>query len=172
MRSKGSPLELEHRRILGVRRLLEGYSADEVAAFLDVAPRTVWRWWHRFQRQGWEGLVAPSIVGRPPKLTPTQTKIVLRWLRENPSEHGFATELWTAARLCQLIQEEWGIALHPRYFTTWLRAHGYTPQRPQRIPRERDPEAIAAWLAQDWPRLKKKRATKTPALFSSTKAAF
>ena len=31
-----------------------------------------------------------------------------------------------------------------------------TPQKPQRVPRERDPEAIAAWLESDWPRIKKK----------------
>lgn len=152
--------------------MLEGYSADEVAHFLDVDVRTVWRWWNWFRRAGWTGLAAHQVVGRPSKLTATQEKIVLRWLRESPTEHGFSTELWTTARIATLIQEEWSIAFNHRYLSVWLRDRGYTPQRPQRIPRERDPEAIAAWMANDWPRIKKKRADKAPASFSSTKAAF
>jgi transposase len=44
MRDKGSPAELEHRRLLAVQRVLEGYSVEEVAEFLGVAPRSVRRW--------------------------------------------------------------------------------------------------------------------------------
>ena len=157
MRSKGSPHELEYRRCLAVRRVLEGYSIDEVADFLDVHPRSVKRWMHVFRDVGWAGLGALPATGRPCKLTSTQEKILLRWLSESPTEHGFATELWTAPRLAQLIWEEWGVAFHPRYLPDWLRRRGLTPQKPQRGPRERDPEAIAAWLATDWPRIKKKR---------------
>jgi transposase len=79
-------------------------------------------------------------------------------LTDSPTEHGFDTELWTAAHLTQLIDEEWDIRFHPRYLAAWLRARGFSPQRPQRVPRERDPEALAAWLAAQWPRIKKKRA--------------
>jgi transposase len=89
-------------------------------------------------------------------LTLTQEKIVRRWLGDSPGEHRFETELWTAARLGQLIQEEFGIRLNWRYLSVWLRDRGFTPQKPQRVPRERDPEVIAAWLESDWPRIKKK----------------
>jgi len=91
-------------------------------------------------------------------LTPTQEKIVGRWLAGNPTEHGFATELWTAPRLALLIEQEFGIRFHPDYLTAWLRRRGYTPQKPRRVHRERDDEAIAGWLARDWPRIKKRRA--------------
>jgi transposase len=93
MRTKGSPEELEHRRQLAVRRYLEGYSSDEIAAFLDVTPRTVWRWLARFHEQGPEGLASRPVPGRPSKLTTTQEKVVRRWLIEDPMEHGFATAL-------------------------------------------------------------------------------
>ena len=164
MRSKGSAVELERRRKLAVRRVLDGYSVEEVAEFLAVEPRTVWRWVALFRRENWEGLAARPGAGRRSKLTPTQEKIVLRWLQDSPRKHGFATELWTGARLAQLISEEWGICLHPRYLPRWLRARGYTPQKPQRVPRERDPEAIASWLAIDWPRIKKRLAAGAPTL--------
>lgn len=157
MRSKGLPHELEYRRCLAVRRVLEGYTIDEVADFIDVHPRTVKRWLHVFRSGGWEALSSQAGAGRPSKLTVTQEKIVLRWLNDSPREHGFPTELWTARRLAQLIWEEWAIRFNPRYLPDWLRQRGLTPQKPQRVPRERDPQAIEAWLATDWPRIKKKR---------------
>ena len=96
------------------------------------------------------------VSGRPPKLSVIQEKIALRWLTESPRRHGFETELWTAARFGQLIREEFGVALNHRYLSAWLRDRGLSPQKPQRVPRQRDPEAIAAWLESDWPRIKKR----------------
>ena len=162
MRTKGSPEELEHRRQLAIRRYLEGYSSDEIAAFLDVAPRTVWRWLARFHEQGREGLASRPVPGRPPKLTTTQEKVVRRWLTEDPTKHGFATELWTGSRLAELVRQEFGIRLNPRYLCSWMRARGFTPQKPQRVAREGDPEEVAAWLKSQWPRIKKRPDARGP----------
>ena len=156
MRTKGSFDELEHRRQLAVQRCLEGHSADEVAEFLGISTRSAWRWLASFRDRGPEGLNARPVPGRPRKLTLTREKIVLRWLRGSPVEHGFATELWTAPRLAQLIDEEFAVRFNPRSLSAWLRDRGFTPQKPERAPRERDPGAIAAWLASGWPRIKKK----------------
>jgi len=172
MRSKGSAAALEYRRFLAIRRLLDGYSTEDVADFLEVDRRSVQRWWEIFVAQGWDALAALAVPGRPSKLTSTQEKIVFRWLQDSPTVFGFATELWTCKRLTQLIGEEWGIAIHPHSLSRWLRARGYTPQKPQRVPRERDPEVIAQWLARDWPRVKKKRIARERTLFSSMKAGF
>jgi transposase len=156
MRSIGSPLELERRRFLAVQRLCEGYSTQEVGDFLGVNPRSVRRWFADFNQEGLTGVAARPAPGRPAKLTTTQEKIVCRWLADNPTDHGFATELWTAARLGLLIEQELGVHFHPDYLTCWLRQRGYTPQLPRRVPRERDEQVIARWLAKDWPRIKRK----------------
>lgn len=156
MRTEGSPNELENRRRLAVQRILDGYSTLEVADFLGVDPSSVRRWVAAFRSSGTEGLIARPVSGRPPKLTLIQEKIVRRWLGDSPSEHGFDTELWTAKRLSELIHEEFGTRLNPRYLSVWLRERGFTPQKPRRVPRERDPKAIAAWLESDWPRIKKR----------------
>ena len=162
MRSHGTADELLHRRCLAVQRVSDGYTTEEVADFLGVTRRSVQLWVAQRRRRGWAGLAARPCAGRPRKLSHTQEKIVLRWLQERPTDLGFVTELWTAARLSQLIEEEWGVHLHPRSLRRWLHAHGFSLQRPQRVPRERDADAIAAWLAGDWPRLKKKRAGSAP----------
>ena len=157
MRTPGSPSVLEYRRQLAVQRIDEGYSIEEVADFLDVGLSSVRRWVATFRKQGVDSLAAQPVLGRPPKLTSTQENIVCRWLADNPTEHGFATELWTAPRLAQLIEQEFGVHFHPDYLTTWLRQRGFTPQKPRRRARQRDDEAIARWLEQDWPRIKKRR---------------
>jgi transposase len=142
--------------------LVDGFSIAEIAEFLGVDPRSVRRWHAAFRTQGAAGLAARPASGRPPKLTATQEKVVRRWLADNPTDHGFATELWTAPRLARLIEREWGVRFRPEYLTTWLRRRGFTPQKPRRQARERDPEAIRRWLARDWPRLKKRRAGGRP----------
>lgn len=158
MRPEGTPLELQRRRQLAVQRIDEGYSPQEVADFLSVSPRSVWRWLATFRRHGEAGLAAETGFGpgRPPKLTSTQAKIVLRWLSDAPTEYGFTTDLWSAPRLAQLIEHQFGVHFHPHYLSAWLRQRGYTPQKPRRVPREQDDEAIARWLAEDWPRIKRK----------------
>jgi transposase len=141
---------------------LEGYSAEEVAEFLAVDPRSVRRWVTAYRQAGGTGLVARPASGRPPKLTHIQEKIIRRWLSEKPSAHGFSTDLWTGPRVAHLIRQEFGVRINPKYLAAWLRGHGFTPQKPRRVPRQRDPEAIAAWLATDWPRIKKKPGGSTP----------
>jgi transposase len=156
MRTVGKPAELERRRRLAVQRVREGYSPAEVANFLGVASRSVRRWLADFHRYGEAGLAARPIAGRPPKLTPSQERIVRRWMADNPTDLGFPTELWTTDHLGQLIEEEWGISFHPHYLATWLRRRDYTPQLPRRVAREANAEEIARWLAEDWPRIKRK----------------
>jgi transposase len=162
MRTRGSADELEYRRRLAVERVSEGYSTQEVADFLGVDPSTVRRWLAAFRDRGDASLVVRPVSGRPRKLTPTQEKIALRWLTESPTHHGFETELWTAARLGELIREEFAVGLNPRYLSTWVRDRGFTPQKPQPVARERDPKVIAAWLESDWPRVKKKPGGRAP----------
>jgi transposase len=154
MRSAGSPDVLEYRRLLAVQRVADGYSPQEVAEFLGVDPRSVRRWLAA-SRSGGDGLLARPIPGRAPKLTTTQEKIVLRWLSDLPTEYGFPTHLWSAPRLAQLIEQAFDTRFHPNYLSTWLRQRGYTPQKPRRVPRERDDKAIARWLAEDWPRIQR-----------------
>src|SRR5579871_6908576 len=123
MRSIGSPAALEWRRQLAVVRVSEGYSTEEVADFLGVDPRSVRRWLAAFRQHGDAGLAANPVPGRPAKLSASQEKIIRRWLNDCPTEHGFPTELWTAARLAQLIEQEWDIHLHPGYLAAAAGVH-------------------------------------------------
>jgi transposase len=137
MRTHGSPDELERRR-QAVQRVLEGYAADEVAELLDVAPRTVWRWLALYRGEGSGGAGGSPRAGPTPQAHRHAGEERPAMAARDPTEHGFPTELRTAPRLAKLIQQEFGIPLNPRYLNASLRG-GFNPQKPQRVPRGRDP---------------------------------
>ena len=66
------------------------------------------------------GITAKPQSGRPPKLTPARQSQVLNWLRKNPKSFGFATELWTARRVAQVIERKFHVHFNPRYLNEWL----------------------------------------------------
>jgi transposase len=74
-------------------------------------------------------------------------------LHKNPKSFGFATELWTAARVAQVIERKWGVSFNSNYLSEWLTRRDVTPQKPQKRPRERDDVAITHWRTRKWPRL-------------------
>jgi len=92
MRSKGTPAELERRR-LAVDRVHSGDTQQEVADFVDVDLRSVQRWMHAYRQEDMWGLKARPATGRKPKLSPEEEREVLQWFRRSPTEFGFPTEL-------------------------------------------------------------------------------
>lgn len=157
---------------MAVARILDGYTADEVADFLGVEVRSVYRWLASFRQAGDAGLQAVPTPGRPRKLTLRQTDRVLNWLQRDPQEFGFPTPRWTAPRLALMMGRHLGVQFHPRYLNAWLREHGVSPQIPARVARERDPAGIAHWLSYTWLGIKKGLGNGAPPWFSTTKAAF
>jgi len=153
---------LEARRVSAVRRVDERWSQRDVAEFLGVHPVTVAKWVARHRADANDGLKAKPAPGRPRFLTDAQERKVLGWLNELPTEHGFATDLWTARRVAELILRKFGVRFHPNYLREWLSTRNYTPQKPARRARQRDQAAIDRWVAEDWPRIQKRRGTNTP----------
>ena len=129
MRSKGTAAELEARRRLAVRRVDEGWSQKDVAAFLGVHPVTVAKWVARHRADGDDGLAAKPTPGRPRFLTADQERKVLGWLAEPPTEHGFRTDLWTARRVAELIRPAVRRAVPPELPAGVADRSGATPRR-------------------------------------------
>lgn len=153
---------MEARRITAVRRVGEGWAQKDVAAFLGVHPVTVKKWVARHRAGGDDGLAARPAPGRPRFLTGAQERKVLGWLDEAPTRHGFDTDLWTARRVAELIDKQFGVRFHPGYLREWLSKRNLTPQKPARRARQRDQGAIDRWVAEDWPRIQKRRPRTMP----------
>ncbi len=154
--------EKEARRKLASRKVLDGRTQADVADFLGVHPVTVAKWMKAYRDGGEASLAAKPVPGRPRFLSDEQEAEVRSWLLKKPTAFGFRTDLWTAARVAQLIRDKLGVAFHPNSLREWLTKRGYSPQKPARRPKQRNPQVIDAWLGQAYPAIKKKSPTRTP----------
>jgi transposase len=162
MRPHGTSPELEARRRLAVQRVNEGWKQKDVAAFLGVTDRAVRGRVAAHRKAGDEGLAAEPHPGPAPKLTRRREQAVLSRLAKSPLAFGYQTDLWTTKRLAEVIVKKYGIRFNPNYLADWLTRRGYSPQKPEVRAVERDSPAIARWVAQDWPRIKKRPGTTGP----------
>jgi transposase len=83
-------------------------------------------------------------------------------LAQGAAAHGFRTELWTLARVAQVLGRLTGVRYHPGHVWRVLRALGWSLQRPARQARERDPAAVRRWVRRQWPAGKKTPAGGAP----------
>jgi len=158
MRPYGSPAQLEQRRLEAVALFEKGVAPVDIARKLGVGRRSVRRWKASFLKEGQEAIRAKPVPGRPSKLDPRDKKNLEKALLRGASSAGFSTDLWTCPRVADLIRQKFGVEYHERYVPRLLRSMGWSPQKPERMARERDEEAIRRWVKVDWPRLKKKPA--------------
>jgi transposase len=149
----------------------QGLSPAEIGEVLDRSQRTIEKWIKIATEQGIESLAAKAHPGATPKLTPEQREELRARLVAGALAAGFDTEIWTAPRVRELIQRLYRVTFHVRYVPCVLRSLGFSCQRPQLRPRERDQSAIERWIARDWPRIKKKRGSRTRTSPLSMKAA-
>ena len=80
---------------------------------------------------------------------------VERALEKGPKANGFPTDLWTLARVAEVIERVTGVKYHPGHVWRVLRQMGWSRQRPARRAIERDDEAIEQWVNERWPKVKK-----------------
>lgn len=159
---------LERRRLTGATLLRQGVSQADVARRLGVARQSVSRWATTVAEHGRKGLRRATRVGRLPKLTPTQLRGIERALKAGPEAQGYATGLWTLARVAKLVETQCGVRFSKPWIWHLLRGLGWSCQRPTGQARERDEAAIQRWKRVTWPRLKKTPLAKAGPSSSST----
>jgi transposase len=143
----------------------------DVVAELGVSAQTASRWYRAWQEQGKAGLAGAGRAGRRRRLTDEQLAGVEAALLAGPRPDGFPAEMWTLARVADLIEQVTGVRYSQTQTWAILRERlGWTRQRPARRAVERNEEAIAAWVKQDWPRIKKAPGAAAPGSASKTRA--
>ena len=161
---------LEERRMEAARLLKQGFRQSEVARRVGVHRQSVSRWARELEQSGVRGLRKAGRTGRPAKLSPAQLRELERALKRGPEAFGYATGLWTAGRVRDLIESRTGVRYHEDHVWRILRKLGWSCQRPSGRALERDEERIRRWKKYRWPQLKKKRSARGERSSSSTKA--
>lgn len=161
---------LEQRRMEAARLLRQGVKQAEVARRVGVHRQSVSRWATELEANGRRGLKKAGRAGRKPKLTEKQLRKLEGGLERGPEALGYATGLWTTARVAELIEQEFEVEYHPGHVWRILKQLGWSCQRPTGRARERDEELVRWWKKERWPAIKKKPENRGAQSSSSTKA--
>ena len=147
----------EQLRKQAIQLRQKGPSVQQIAAILEVNPRTVYRWCQLYQRGGAKS-IRPRKRGRPPgacrKLSAEQEKQIQRVIRDkqpDPMKLPFA--LWSRIAVQQLIQQLWAMRMPIRTVGEYLKRWGFTPQKPFRRAYEQNPKQVKQWLQEQYPGL-------------------
>jgi len=128
-------------------------------------------WLRAWQSEGRDGLIGAGRVGRMPRLTVEQVKSVEKVLLRGARANGYATDLWTLARIAEVIEATTGVRYHQGHVWYILKSMGWSRQKPARRAIERDEKRIASWVKEDWPRIKKTPGSARHGSSSRTRAA-
>lgn len=75
---------------------------------------------------------------------------------KRPEQLKLEFALWNRAAVMQLIERECGIKLSVRGVGNYLRRWGFTPQKPIKKAYEQSPEAVRAWLDNEYPAIEQR----------------
>jgi transposase len=115
------PDGLEWRRFRALQLKRQGWSRHDIAKALDVSPISVSRWFARVREGGPEALLAHLSPGRPPKLSPAQKRLIPEFLWHGAEAYGFRGQVWTCARVAQVIEQEFDVRYHKDHVGRRLR---------------------------------------------------
>lgn len=171
MRPKGSAAELEARRRRAAEYFQERMPLQEIADRFGVSLSSVKRWKAAWQTGRVDALAAKPHPPRACKLSEKQKLKLVKLLLAGPVAAGFRTDLWTCARVAELVRKQFGVKYHPDHLGRILHDLGFSPQKPRQVAREQDAQAVERWRKEDWPRIKKKPDAAAQPLFLSMKPA-
>jgi transposase len=138
--------------------LLAGKTPAEAAHAVGVARQTAYAWKAVLDEGGIDALRAMPTRGRPARLDGEQLQALGRALLDNPTQHGFGTELWTLKRVGVLIERLYGVKFSLTQIWRILGSLGFSVQKPERSAIERDEQAVQTWKRKTWPALKRRPA--------------
>src|SRR5919205_2835400 len=146
--------QAELRRV-AVAMVKAGRTQIEAAATVGVNRRFVGQWVKAAAQSG-EAALEGGRRGRRPgeqKALSAGQEEGLRYLiaRGCPDRYGLSFALWTRQAVRALIARESGVWLTLSVVGRYLRAWGFTAQRPARRATERRDEAVRAWLERTYP---------------------
>ncbi len=140
----------------GVRAVAADQPVAAVAALLGVSRQAVYDWLEARERGG-DAALAPRRRGRPKgaRLKADQARKVTSLLRDKrPDQLKLPFYLWTREAVVQLLARECGVKVSVWTAGRYLKAWGFTPQKPVRRAYERNPLAVARWLKTEYPKIR------------------
>jgi transposase len=133
----------------------EGRSITAAARTCGVHRGTASRWVNAYRRRGDGALVARARGRKPASLLTLaqEGRLLDALLNQTPDQVGLPDTLWTRDAVADWAARELGVKRSRWVWGRWLKAKGFTPQRPARRAYEQDPQAVQRWLREEYPRI-------------------
>ncbi len=142
-------------RVRAVEAVLgQGFAIGDVARAYSTDRTTLFRWMRRYQQNGESGLHRRVGSGRPRKLKEVDSERFLSLVLQPATRFGYETDLWTVARVHQVVQEKLKVVVSQDTIWRRLREAGLTYQKPERQYFETDDKARQEWLEQTLPKIR------------------
>jgi transposase len=133
------------------------YTQAQIAEALNVAHGTV-RGWSSKKKTAGDALKKQAKRGRPKgdgkALTKTEERKIIAIIRDkNPKQLHLEFYLWSVGAVIALIEKKLEKSLSDSGMRKYLKAWGFTIQRPATRYSRRDDVVVQRWLALDYPRI-------------------
>jgi putative transposase len=129
--------------------------AGRIARILRVSAKSVYQWRRAWRAGGDAALASTGPGGSGCKLDEHQLVRLCAALDAGPAAYGWDTDQrWTLARVAALIARLCGVSYTLRGTSYLLHRLGFSPQVPVHRAAERDEDAIAAWRAVTWAKVR------------------
>lgn len=123
--------------------------------------------WSRYKQEGIRGVEEKKRgVKGGKKVKGKQAAEVRKLIKEKmPDQLKLPFGLWTREAVQQLILDKYGIDLSRWQVGRYLKAWGYTPQKPISKAFEQNPEKVKEWLEKQYPAIKKRAAKEKAVIY-------
>jgi transposase len=150
------PKAQEAIRRKAVTAVIDGKTQIEAAELFGVTRQAVGNWVEMYQNGGEDALRAQTRGRRKGKtLKPWQAaQIAKTVIDKNPDQLKFPFYLWTREAVGKLIERRFKVELSVWTVGRYLKDWGFTPQKPVKKAFEQNPEAVRAWLAEEYPAIR------------------
>lgn len=140
-----------------VRLRKQGKMNKDVAEFLGISPQHASTIWQKYVKGGKKDILLGTRGrrhGQKRTLTDEQEREAQKLIIDKtPDQLKFPFALWTREAVRQLMRRRYGVDMPVRTVGLYLERWGFTPQKPVRLAREQNPEAVERWLKTEYPKI-------------------
>jgi len=145
----------EKLRLQAAQMFEQGIKPVRVARLLRVSTKSAYQWRRRWRAGGEAALASKGPGGDACRLDEVQLGRLRAALDLGPAAYGWREDQrWTLARVTALIARLFHVRYTLRGTSYLLHRIGFTPQVPVHRAAERDEDAIAAWRARTWAKVR------------------
>jgi transposase len=145
----------EYRFDVIIKLRAEGRTQQSIALLAQCSQCWVSKVLRRSHSGDADTLKVSHSLGRVCRLNDSQLESLKSMLVEGALKHDFATDNWTRERIAELIQTQFKVVYHVSHISKLMQKIGFSLQKPEHRSYRKDDQAVAQWLSETLPALKK-----------------